>query len=268
MALDCRDAAGQYLRPFGYAALALPKAGIKPLVLLGPRGKRLTPIGKLSDLFRPAAVPMPATSRDRTANISGQASNDLDASLGLDLLGSVIGAVGGSPLGIKAAYKRASTVKFEFGDVFETRVEVIDLDRFLATATVDPAVGPFLGELIAEDQVYVIISTVDALSISVDASASGGASLGLDVPAVQSLAGAKVAVSGNAAAASVLTYTSTEAPLVFGVQLVRLFFSGGRFETLKLVKAGAVSVATAGIANEGGSDDDTAIILPAEDIVF
>ncbi|WP_430420998.1 hypothetical protein [Phenylobacterium sp.] len=266
--LKC-NAARDYLKPYGYGTLALPKAGVPPLTLLGKRGDRLTPLGPLATTFRPGMAPLPESTRNRTANLSGSTTSDLKVSIGVDILGTVIGALSGSTLGIKAAYNRAKKVDFEFGDVMETKVNIADLDAYLSAATLAPGVGNYMKENLIDDQVYCIVAGVDARQISVKASGEGGASLGLEIPVLQQLVGGKVAVSSGDTTNSVVTYTSTDTALTFGVQVVRLIYDdSGIYQTMKLVKASDVRVAAAGqhVANEGGSDGDVAIIVPQEEI--
>jgi hypothetical protein len=268
--LNCGNNARDYLRPFGYGTLALPKAGVQPLTLLAKRGDRLAPIGALGVSFPSTAVALPAMTSNRTANLSGAASSNISASVGLDILGSVIGALSGSTLGIKAAYRDARTIKFEFSDVMETKIDINALDRYLSKVEVDPDIGPFLREALEDDDIYVIVAVVDAKQIAVDATRDGGASLDLEVPVVQGLVGGKVAVSGAGTSSSVLRYETTETPLVFGAQVIRLVFRDGLYQTLKIVKADQTHLASAGqeIFNDTGAEDDTAIIVPAELIAF
>ncbi|CAH0357287.1 hypothetical protein SPH9361_04936 [Sphingobium sp. CECT 9361] len=234
--LSCSSAQRDYLKPFGYGTLALPKASTQPLLMLAKRGDRLTPIGPLGGTLVPGAVPLPAAARGPVASITGAQSKSLDASLALDVLGSAIGALAGSSLGLKAAYKSASTVEFEFGEVNENRVDFNALDSFLAAASPLPAIGPALQKMLENDEVFVITATVDAKSITVKGKKSDGTDLGLDVPVVQQLVGAKVSVGSTGAQSSVLTYTSTDMPLTIGAEVVRLFFRNGRYQAAKLVK--------------------------------
>lgn len=268
--LKCGSSSRDFLAPFGYGTLALPKADVVPLTMLTKRGDRLTPVGSLAEIFRPGEATLPETTRGVTANLSGSASDNVDISVGLDILGAAIGALSGSTLGIKAAYQKARTVKFEFSDVMETKVAISALDRYLSTAQVDPNIGPFLEQHLNDDKIYVIVAVVDARQISVEATGKDGLGLELSVPVVQQLVGGKVAVNSSGATSSLIKYTSTEKPLAFGVQVVRLDFDKGLYRTLKLVKASDTRLATAGqqIVNTGADENDTAIIVPAELIEF
>lgn len=236
--LSCPPGQSGYLKRFGYGTLALPKASIQPLTMLAKTGGRLRPIGPLAGTLLPGAIAIPEMTRTKTADISGSKTGALDASLGLDILGGAIGALSGSTLGFKAAYKNASSVEFEFGDVFENRIEFTDLDSFLASAKPHTAIGPAIQQMLEDDDIYVITATIDARQITVTSKASDGTDLGLEVPVVQQLVGGKIAVGATSTTASVLTYTSTDTPLAIGAEVVQLFFRNKRYQTAKLTKPG------------------------------
>lgn len=235
--LSCSKAGSDYLKPFGFGTLALPRAGVRPLTMLTKRGDRLIPIGPLAATFKPGATPLPEIMRDRAASISGAKTRSLDAGLGLDVLGAAIGALSGSTLGFKAAYKAASTVEFEFGNVFQDSIAIVSLDSYLAATPPDALIGPAIRELLDRDKVFVIVATIDSGQISVRASDASGTELGLEVPVVQQLVGGKIAVSGAGTTSSLITYSSTDAPLAIGAQVVQLAFDGTHYRSLKPVEA-------------------------------
>ena len=96
--------------------------------------------------------------------------------------------------------------------------------------------------MLENDEVFVITATVDAQSITVKGKKSDGTDLGLDVPVVQQLVGAKVSVGSTGAQSSVITYTSTDTPLTIGAEVVRLFFKDGIYVTAKLVKPAQIGL--------------------------
>lgn len=258
--LNCGDTRN-YLKDYGYGTIALPRASIKPLLMLTRNDGRLTPIGPLTSTFLPGVVPVPTATRGISAPVSGSRSGGIDAKIGINILGNVIGALAGSVLGIKAAYKDARKVEFEFGDVMEDQVAITDLDQFLGTASVAGNAGPFLKQLLNADEVYIIVATLDAKEVSVAATRDNSAGLELDVPVVQQLAGGNIAVSGTGAKSSTIVYKSKDTSLAFGVKVVRLDFDQGRYTTMKIVKAKEAHVAAA-VHNADADDGDPAVIVP------
>jgi len=71
--------------------------------------------------------------------ITGQRTNDLSIGLGLSIIGSIVGAMGGNKLGLEAKYKQAKTVAFEFVEVLANEVEIAALDQFLGASDINPA---------------------------------------------------------------------------------------------------------------------------------
>lgn len=222
-----------YLKDFGYGTIALPRDGIKPMLMLIKRGDRLTPLGPMASTFLPGSSPLPTAVRRSATSISGSKSKTVDAKIGISLLGTVIGALAGSSLGLDVAYKKAKKVQFEFGEVTEEAIDINALDNYLSNGSVAPGTGNFVKEALERDEVYVIVATVDARQISVAATGESSVGVSVDVPVIQQIVGAKVAVSSGGASSSKLTYTSTTTPLSFGLKVVRLIFKGGKYTTLK-----------------------------------
>jgi len=222
-----------YLKDFGYGTIALPREGVKPLLMLIKRDGRLTPLGPVASTFLPGASPLPTAVRRAAAAISGSKSKNVDAKIGISLLGTVIGALAGSSLGLDVAYKNAKKVQFEFGEVTEESIDLSALDQYLSSGSVGPGAGNFVKEALERDEVYVIVATLDARQISVAATGEGSVGVTVDVPVIQQIVGAKVAVSSGGASSSKLTYTSTTTPLSFGLKVVRLVFKDGNYTTFK-----------------------------------
>jgi hypothetical protein len=224
-----------YLKDFGYGTIALPREGIKPLLMLIKRGDRLSPLGPIASTFVPGAAPLPTAVRRVAASVSGSKSKNVEAKAGISLLGSVIGALAGSSLGLDVAYKKARKVQFEFSDVTEEAIDIAALDQYLSNGSVAGTIGNYVKQALESDEVYVIVSILDARQISVAASGENNVGVSIDVPVIQQIVGAKVAVSSGGASSSKVTYTSTTTPLSFGLKVVRLVFDQGSFTTLKTV---------------------------------
>ena len=86
------------LKSISYIPLRLPRADVEPLQLMGIDGKEFTMLGNLSDAMKagPAAVLPPIQNDIETANqIRGTRSGTVKLSIGLNLLGGIIGALTG-----------------------------------------------------------------------------------------------------------------------------------------------------------------------------
>lgn len=239
---NCKDPALTMLRSKGYNVVRLPKADIKPTQLLVRRGSRLQRLGELTSVFSPdPGAPVPAINADNpSTGISGSQSADLDIGVGLNILGGLISALGGSALALNASYSRARSIQFEFAETLESNAEMALLDMFLAGATLSPFAHA-VAQMLDSDDVFVITSTLKSRKINVAAKDNGKASIGIDVPVIQGAIGGNVKVAAGGEANSVVSYEG-QVPLIFGFQAVRLIFDNGRYRTMKLVDAGDIAL--------------------------
>ena len=239
---SCRDPALTMLKSKGYNVVQLPKSDLRPTQMLARKGKTLQRIGELSTVFSPdPAAPLPTISPDNPGtNISGTQSADIDVGLGLKILGGLISSLGGSALGLSFGYSRARTVQFEFSETLESNCQPAQLDIFLAGATINPFARA-VSDMLESDDIFVITSTIKASKINVVAKDQNKSSISVDVPVIQQAIGGNVDVKASGEGSVMVTYAGT-VPLVFGFQAVRLIFDDGRYRTMKLVDAGAVSL--------------------------
>jgi hypothetical protein len=227
-----------YLKSFGYSVVRLPRTDLRPLQLLVRADTRLTRLGDLSVVLQPGGrVPAPVlTENVAAANISGERTRDLSLGVGLSILGSVIGAMGGSTVGLDTGYKNAKTTSFRFTDVREDRVDLLSLDQYLGDADVNP-LSTYAAQLLDADAIYVITSTIKTSTVLVDAKDAGGASVDLKVPEIQGVVGGSVKVSAASGGNATLAYEGP-VPLVFGFQAARLFYTEGRYTAFKALQPG------------------------------
>lgn len=252
------------LRSFGYNIVRLPKADMQPLELLGKQGKdldRLGPMVKLLTAGESIHVPSAKTGI-AAAPISGSRTSDLKIGIGLSILGSIIGAMGGSKLGLDVQYKAARSAIFEFGDVTEEKVDLVDLDQYLGDADINPA-NVFYSKMLESDKLFVVTSVIKSTKFTFDAKGSSGTEVGLDVPLIQQTVGANVKVSAASGRTSKVTYVGT-IPMVFGFQAVQLYYDKGNFTAFKPA-VGVVAKALDKLDGSGAEylmTEDTFVSLP------
>lgn len=238
---SCKDPSLTMLRSKGYNVVQLPRADLHPTQLLVENKKRLQRVGELLSVFVPNAdapgVP-PISDDQQGPDVSGTQSADLDIGVGLNILGGLISALGGSTLGINFAYAKASTIQFGFSSTWTNYTEMALIDTFLAASKVNPYARA-IAEMLNNDKVYIVTGTLKANKISVIAKDSGKKSIGIEVPVIQNAIGGNIKVGANHASDGVVTFEG-KTPLVFGFQAVQLIFDNGSYRTMKLVKTGTV----------------------------
>lgn len=237
----CSDPAIAYLKEFGYSVLRLPRRDFRPLLILAEQGRDLVPLGELATIMvagptiklPPIKADIPATS------ITGRRTRELSVGVGLSIIGTVIGAMGGGKLGLDAKYKDAKSVAFEFTDVLTDDVEIAALDQFLGASDIDPA-SQHVATLLDADEIYVVTAVLKSSKFTVEATAQGGGSLDVKVPELQGIVGGNVTVSGSAGQSGKITYQATS-PLVFGFQAIQLFYDDGHYTAFEPLAAGEMA---------------------------
>jgi hypothetical protein len=237
---NCKDPTLTAIKSKGYNVVRLPRVDMAPTQLLVANGKTLQRLGDLLSVFvpDPNGPPPAAISPDRPGpNIQGTKSSEIGLDIGLNILGGLIAALGGSQIGINFAYKQARSVQFEFGSTLENSAQLAQIDAFLASAAINPFARA-VAQMLEADKVFVVTSTLKSATLTVGAKDSQNQSLGLDVPAIQNAVGGNLKVTSAASDNSVVTYQGS-APLVFGFQAVQLVFDNGKYRTMKLIDAGS-----------------------------
>src|SRR6188474_3215692 len=100
-----------FLRSFGFSVFRFPRASAQPLELMHRDGKDLTRLGMLPDLVTAGELAIPATHRDGSPgiDIEGKETSKVNVAIGVSILGSFIGALGGAKLGLEVAFNQART---------------------------------------------------------------------------------------------------------------------------------------------------------------
>jgi hypothetical protein len=232
--MSCNDPYLEALRSLGYSVIRLPRADVAPLQLLAKRGDTLDRIGELATVILPGdSVPLPSIKKDTpAANLSGMRSGELSLGVGLSLLGTVIGAMGGSKLGLDLKYKNAKSVTFEFQGVLEDRADVGALDQYLTDADVSPF-STHVARLLEADRIYVTTATLKTRKLAVEAKGSKSTGFDVSIPEIKGVVGGNVKVGPAAATASKVTFEGS-LPLVFAFQAARLVYEKGRYTRFEL----------------------------------
>ena len=158
---NCNDPFVTYLKENGYNAIRLPRTNVRPLQILGKTDRDLTWLGELADVFTPKGdVSIPTIENDIGASgISGKRTGEMSVGLGLSLLGSVIGAMGGAKVGLDVTYKEANSITFEFPEVLSDQITLTKLDRYLGSSDINPGLVT-ISQLLDADEIYVITNTI------------------------------------------------------------------------------------------------------------
>lgn len=239
-----------FLKSFGYSVFRIPRLGAQPLDILHRNGKDLTRLGSLADFIVGGEVPFPVVRRDDRpgVNIEGTETSKVNASIGLNILGAFIGALGGGNLGLQAGFTRAKTVTFKYSAVTEDSVDVLALEKFIRAGKINPHIPSGTVDKVIEDELYAITSVLKTQKIVVSAQGNGGQSVQLDVPVIQEAVGGNLKVGNEGSVQSSVVFEGAIA-IPFAFQAVQMVFNESQeFMTTEQLPAGDAAARARSVA--------------------
>ena len=220
-----KDPSITFLNKFGYNVIKLPRTGIEPMDVIG-RDDVTQWLGPLNRVWTSSeAEPLPGPAHPASA-VNGQRTDALELSLGLSVLANTLAAFGASVPSLNTAYKSAHSVQFAYTNVTSTSVAPFDAGNYLAQGTLrtdNPVVkNYFLNE---KAKAFLIVEVLKSDSITVTATDSHGVSVGVDLPALESMVKAKIGVNPSDSSNSSITFTGP-APVTFGFVVQQIIRQG------------------------------------------
>jgi hypothetical protein len=237
----CTDDSTTFLKGLGYNVVRHPREGIAPLHLVGRQNGSVDLLGPLNLLITRPSGPLPRISADAEgAKIQGQASSKLDLSIGIDVLGAIIGAFGGN-LGAAVNFTNARKIQFVFENVRSDFVVPLEVGNYLRDGSVDGGNLILKQYVMGNGSLFLITRVVKSRRFTVVFERSDNVGASVNVPVIQQVAGGSVKVEVDVQKAHVLSFEG-DRDLVFGF---RCFEVGVRNGDLTLIagKEGAIALA-------------------------
>jgi hypothetical protein len=242
----CNDQSTKFLRKQGYNVVRHPSSEIHPLDLIGRQAGESLYLGHLNQLIGESADGLPKIEENiESSDISGQSSSKLAMAIGANVLGNLVGAMGGT-LGVKTNYTDAQRLEFGYVDVLNDRVVPLDVGNYLREADVDAGNLILQEYILGRGELYVITKTAKSKKFSVKYERKNGTAAQVDLEVLPKLTGGNVTVDASKEVEGQLTF-SGNTPLVFGFQCFRVGVSDGEL-SLTSVRAGNVALATGSAA--------------------
>jgi hypothetical protein len=247
-----KDPSVTFLNQLGYNVVKLPRTGIEPMDVIG-RDDTTQWLGPLSAVWKSTVdVPQPRPPRPAGA-VNGQKTDNLDFSFGLKILANALAAFGATVPSVDFAFLRARKVQFSYTGVTSTVVSPFDAGNYLAAGTLstnNPVVRHYFSE--PDSEAFLIVDVLKSDSITVTASDEHGASVGLDVPAIQGVVGANVKVKASGAGNDTITFTGAS-PVTFGFIVDEIEFDGQHWSLRGVAPSGVLAFDVAAGGGAGGS---------------
>jgi hypothetical protein len=129
-----------FLRGHGFSVFRFPRASAQPLELMHREGKDLTRLGMVPDLVTAGGVASPRVHRGKSPgiDIEGKETSKVNVAIGLSILGSFIGALGGDKLELEAGFQQGANGHVPVREVTEDAVDVLALEKFVKSGAISP----------------------------------------------------------------------------------------------------------------------------------
>lgn len=234
----CVDKSLTYLAGLGYNVIRYPSADCAPLKLLGKQNGEFQLLGGLNQLITQSTQPLPVVELDQSAaDINGRSSSSLKIGIGANILGGLIGAMGGT-LSASLQYTNATDIEFQYVGVTIDSTMPLDAGNYLRGAHVDSA-NPVLDQyILGNGDLFLITRIAKSQKFSVKYTKSGGAEADVSIPVIQQVASGKVSVTKDNTSASTLTFEGPVA-LPFAFQCFHIGLENGKLD-MAIEKAGKV----------------------------
>jgi hypothetical protein len=234
----CNDKSVKYLRGLGYNVVRHPNASLRPLDLIGVQNGASNYLGPLNLLITNPPGPAPAIKADvPAASINGQQSSKINIGVGVDILGSLIGAMGGGNLGAELSYTNARKIQFEYSGVVNDEAMPLEIGNYLRSGMVDAQNLILKQYVLGDGDLYVVTKTAKSKKFSVSFENSNGTAASVKVPVLQGVAGGSLSVSVDAQRSHVVNFEG-QTPLVFGFQCFQVGVEDGELSLMSTAPGG------------------------------
>lgn len=240
----CKDNSLTYLAGLGYNVIRHPDATFAPLKLLGKQNDDFLLLGSLNQLISSSTSSLPVVTGDQAAaDVNGQRSSSLKLGVGANILGTLIGALGGN-LSASVNYTDAQQIEFEYGDVLSDSVAPLDVGNYLKDGHVDTDNLVLKQYVLGNGTLYLITKIVKSDKFTVKYSKANGMDASVQVPVLQAAVGSSLTIGSAGTSSAALTFQGKMA-LPFGFQCFQVGLDNGEL-SLVSTKAGDVFGLSAG----------------------
>ena len=255
----CKDKSTTYLEARGYNVVRHPSALLKPLILLGRQNGTTIELGGLDKLTYQSGSALPAINRDTAAaDLNGQVTNKLSISIGANILGAVIGAMGGQ-LGVDVSYTNAERIEFRFIEVTNDSALPIEIGNYLRDGEIDAGNAVLKEYVLGNGELFVVTKTAKSKRFEVRFERKNQTGATVKIPVLKGLVGGTIKVDASSDDAATVRFDGPR-PLVFGFQCLRIAVLEGEV-SLVSVKPGGVAAAA------GGTSADDYVLLASNQLL-
>ena len=217
--------------------VAVPESRIEPLVIVAVSGDTTSFRGAIIPLLtKPTSFTKPQVLQSTMPVISGTKTQEVNLSVGLEILGNFLKGFGVPSIDLSASFSGATKVSFSFNGVIRFFVDINELGEHVKGSTLDrqnPA-GSIFFQHDPPFQCYILDSAITSRDFSISVEKSSKADFKVDVPAISQIV-TKANANLSVSSASTLSVTfKGDKQLGFAFSCVRASFDGtGKFTSLE-----------------------------------
>ena len=259
--LKQKDPSITFLNKFGYNVIRLPRTGIEPLYVIGRDGQSMQLLGPINAVWsseNPEPRPGPP---DPTVAVNGERTGGLDLSFGLSILGGTLRAFGLSAPSLDTAFKKAHSLQFTYTNVTSTSVSPFAAGNYLSRGTLstDNAVmNSYVGN--DKTKTYLILDVLKSDSITVTATDSHGAEVGIDLPHIEGIVDAKIGVKPSDSSNSTITFTGPVA-VTFGFAVMEIAWQSNKWAVHSAPSSPALAFGASGFGTDAQEEEPNPMVF-------
>jgi len=253
---------------FDATPLRTPEDRIQPLTLLSRKGHQARFLGNVEHAID--AFKSPPTKSGSMAELSGKQSRSVDAKLGINILSGFLSGFGVEAAGVASinfALQDAVSVKFSFGQLERSYVDLVQLGREVAGRHLqrnNPALEIFLGDDSRHD-LLIVDSVLRSGTFTLSVEATLTSKLSIDGPTVKNaIEGTGNFRSVDASDRAITFSGKKKLPFAFSCAQIELT-TGGRIAGLTpgaaVRQLGAVSALEQGTARSEPFFKETGLLV-------
>src|SRR5438477_3364628 len=240
----CNDQSVTFLRGLGYNVVRHPTAALKPLDLIGVQNGESNYLGPLNLLITKPPTDLPKIQTDiPAADVNGQKSSKLSIGIGVNILGAVIGAMGGN-LGLDLSYTDAKRLEFQYTGVLNDQAVPLEVGNYLREGEVDAGNLILKQYVLGNGKLFLVTKTAKSKKFTVSFEKSNGSAATVNVPLIQGAVGGKIEIKAEGQYKHILSFEGPQ-PLVFGFQNYQVGVKDGNL-ALTSSQAGATYLSATG----------------------
>jgi hypothetical protein len=211
-------------------------------MLLGRQNGTTIELGGLDKLTYNPGADLPVIESDTVAaDLNGQVTNKLSIGIGANILGAIIGAMGGQ-LGVDVSYTNAERVEFRFIEVTNDSALPIEIGSYLRDGQIDAGNVLLREYVLGNGELFVVTKTAKSKKIEVRFERKNQTGATVKVPALKDLVGGNIKVNASSEDAATVRFDGPH-PLVFGFQCLRVAVLDGEVSLISQKPGGVVASA-------------------------